>query len=127
MTDPYDRAHALVGTRFRPLGRNPEFGLDCVGLAVLAYELSSLQLPPYRLGEGSWEQIERWLLRLHFERSVKHKRNALLVIELPASFHFGVCGERTIVHADMRFKRVVETPITWACESAQSFYLPGDS
>ena len=82
----------------------------------------------YRLGEGCWEQINEWLLeRLGFVNSAKHQRNALLVLSLSGSFHFGVCGDRTVIHADMRFKRVVETPMAWAGDSNQRFYLPGDS
>lgn len=102
--------------------------MDCIGLAVVAYDLADAELPAYRLGGGSWEQIDEWLLRrLNFVRIAKHARNALVVISLPGSFHFGVCGDRTIIHADMRFKRVVETPMAWASDRAKSFYLPGDS
>lgn len=36
MTGVAERACALVGTRFRPGGRDPAHGLDCVGLAAAA-------------------------------------------------------------------------------------------
>ena len=37
--DAVDRARSLIGTRFRAQGRDPQFGLDCLGLAMIAYEV----------------------------------------------------------------------------------------
>jgi hypothetical protein len=38
-TDFAERARAHVGTRFRPQGRDPRFGLDCVGLILCTFGL----------------------------------------------------------------------------------------
>ena len=37
--DHAKRARAFVGARFRPQGRNPGLGLDCVGLVLCAFDL----------------------------------------------------------------------------------------
>ena len=39
------RARSLVGVRFRPQGRDPMLGLDCVGAAAAAAEEPACRLP----------------------------------------------------------------------------------
>lgn len=111
VSEPFSRALALVGTRFRPLGRNPKFGLDCIGLVIAAFDLGEVFLPAYRLSDGSWAQIES-VLDLYFCRVERPSIAAgdLVVSELPKSFHFAVLGPASFVHADLRLGRVVETP-----------------
>ena len=44
------RARALLGTRFVAQGRDPAIGLDCVGLALLAYAIDPVGVSDdYRL------------------------------------------------------------------------------
>ena len=38
--DAVDRARSMIGTRFRAQGRDPRFGLDCLGLAMIAFGVS---------------------------------------------------------------------------------------
>lgn len=117
MIDAYQRARSLVGTRFRPLGRSCETGLDCVGLVLLAYQLPSTQLPIYRLSSGSWSEIER-IVRTWFDpvpAEYAHPGD-LRITRLSRSFHFGVLGSGTWVHADLRLGRVVEA----SCSSGSS-------
>lgn len=57
-------ALALVGAPFRLHGRDPRFGLDCVGLAMAAAERAGLRLPPtpaYRLHGTAEAVFQRWI------------------------------------------------------------------
>jgi hypothetical protein len=83
-----------------------------VGLIVLAYGLSSRCLPRYRLSGGCWAEIEDHL-RSDFTRIAAGSAACgdLVVERLPRCFHFAVRGAASIIHADLRIRRVVETPV----------------
>lgn len=114
MADMYaDRARALVGTRFRPQGRAPEHGLDCVGLLLCAFDLPrDLVRSDYRL-RGSYRAEIEQELRQYFRRIPKKWRRAGDVMLLGVAqdqLHLAIeCGAG-FVHADARLGRVVETP-----------------
>jgi cell wall-associated NlpC family hydrolase len=57
-TDYLARARALVGCRFRAQGRNPELGLDCVGLALTVYEIADAFRRDYRLRGDHQEELK---------------------------------------------------------------------
>ena len=71
-----EAAMALIGVRFRLHGRDPAFGLDCVGLAAAA--LGSDRLGPvatgYGLRSGDRGKAEAALMRAGLKR-----------VEVPAS------------------------------------------
>jgi len=107
------RARALVGVRFRPQGRDPSLGLDCVGLV-----LATFGIPPgavrynYRLrgdhGEEIAHSVGHW-----FRRVSKRRCGAgdLMLLQVASEqFHFAISTERGFVHADAHLARVVETP-----------------
>jgi cell wall-associated NlpC family hydrolase len=110
------RARALVGTRFRPQGRQREHGLDCVGLVALAANLPAKSVPTgYRLRSTVAEK----LLSATFEDRVKPispmeaaQGDVLLVGSGAGQNHFLILTDRGFVHADARVGRVVETPGT---------------
>ena len=107
------RARALVGTRFRPQGRAPEHGLDCIGLSCAAFEIPSVIVPAdYRLRGGDRCRLEEGLTR--FFRRVSRKSAApgdLLLLSVASDQpHLAVLTERGFVHADAGLRKVVETP-----------------
>jgi len=105
--EPYERAMALVGTRFRPQGRDPASGLDCIGLVICAFELSPVEQPRYRLTDGDWDGIERALLTWFEPAQSEARPGDVVVFRLPRCFHFGVLAPKHFVHADLTIGRVV--------------------
>ena len=113
MTIDYaERARALVGTRFRPQGRDCH-GLDCAGLAIVAFAL-----PPdgfrrdYRL-RGNHERELATVLKPNFRRvpSAQRRRGDLMVLEVASDqLHLAVRTDAGFVHADAKLGKVVETP-----------------
>lgn len=109
------RARALVGVKFRPQGRDPVHGLDCVGLCLAAY-----RLPPasgrtdYRLRGPHLAELKRGIDRWFKRVSAKASRAGdLLLIKISdEQFHLAVSTDRGFVHADARLGLVVETPGT---------------
>lgn len=121
------RAFALAGTRFRPQGRDPEQGLDCVGTAALACGLPSECLPgDYALRGHVPAEIERRLRGLG-GRPVAAGRlepgDVVLCRAGPEQFHLAVITPSGFVHADAGLRRVVlrPFPIPWATVSAWTF------
>ena len=117
-------AEALVGTPFRLHGRNPETGLDCVGLVGAALTASGRRVRypfGYRLRNAT---IHRWL---GFA-----KANGLLPVEGPvlpgdvlltqpgpAQYHLivAIAGDR-VVHAHAGRNRVVSASLTGPDQSS---------
>lgn len=107
------RALALVGTPFRPQGRDVAYGLDCVGLCLAAYDLPKrLARDDYRLRGDHRDEFEAVVLT-HF-RKVGHTRalpgDLLLLRPVADQVHLSILTARGFVHADARLRRVVETP-----------------
>ena len=114
MTIDYaERARALVGARFRPQGRAPESGLDCVGLVLCVFGLPANQVRrDYRLRGNHRRELMREL-GLPFRRIPVRQRRAgdVLLLEVARDqFHLAVGTEGGFVHADARRGKVVETP-----------------
>jgi hypothetical protein len=108
------RARALVGVRFRPQGRDPRLGLDCVGMAAAA---AGIPLERIRRDYASRGQalaaIEQELCDLGCRpvpgRSVE--AGDIMVCEAgPAQYHLLVCAREGFIHADAALRRVVERP-----------------
>ena len=106
-------AEALVGTRFRLHGRDPETGLDCIGVLAAAlaalerpaplpcgYRLRTHRLPPLRALAGAcgFSEAGRPIL----------PGDVLLVRTAPCQFHLVIAAARgRFVHAHAGLKRVV--------------------
>jgi lipoprotein Spr len=118
------RACALVGARFRPQGRSPEHGLDCVGTAALACGVASDRLPrDYALRSQALVEIEHQLCDLGCRPVVGHTLQLGDVVVCrtgPAQFHMVIITPFGFVHADAALRRVVERPypIPWALVGA---------
>lgn len=108
-----DRARALVGTRFRPQGRMPEHGLDCVGLILCAFDLPlDMARSDYRLRGLYRAEIEQGL-RQNFRRIPKRWQrtgDVMLLGVAPDQLHLAIASGAGFVHADAKLGRVVETP-----------------
>ena len=110
-----ERARALIGCRFRPQGRDPQTGLDCIGLACAAYRVPTTEIPfDYRLRGNHYGQLVNGL-RPWFRRVAKAGGRAgdLVLLEVaPDQFHVAVLTHAGFVHADARLRKVVEAPGT---------------
>lgn len=118
------RALALVGVRFRPQGRRPEHGLDCVGLAAAAAGLPPGAVPA---GYALRSRVATEQLNLDFDGRVRaidpadaRSGDILLAEGLMRLHHFLVLVEGGYVHADARLRRVVLTPgaVPWPVAAA---------
>jgi len=111
--DYADRARALVGARFRPQGRDPDLGLDCVGMAIATFGIAAETIRRnYRLRGDHRAEIERVLAK-SFRRVGRGQQcpGDLMLLKVGADqLHFGVRTDRGFVHADARLGHVVETP-----------------
>ena len=110
--DVVDRARSLIGSRFRAQGRDPELGVDCLGLAMLAFgvEASAIRRD-YRLGGDHKRELMAGLPP-RFRRVARTQGRAgdLLLIRIAdRQYHLAVQTDAGFVHADVR-RGVVETP-----------------
>lgn len=118
------RARALIGTRFRPQGRSPERGLDCLGLAMMAAGIERERAPDdYRMRGGDPDAVSAGLGACGFGRVPPDQAqpgDVLLVRSGPEQLHVVVLAPGGHVHAHAGLRRVVETPGTlpWPVLSA---------
>ena len=111
MNEVVARARGLVGCRYRAQGRDPRFGLDCVGVVCCAFGLPVGEVVRnYRLrcadARAAVKSIER-----HFI-SIEDSAAGDLLLMSPASdqLHLAVLTDRGFIHADAGVRKVVETP-----------------
>lgn len=107
-------ARRCVGTRFRPQGRDPDTGLDCVGVAAVALGAT---LPPASYAQRSREIRSYAVLADELglqEVFLGEARPGDLVIYAPGpgQLHTVIITPGGYVHADARLRKVVETPGT---------------
>jgi hypothetical protein len=112
-TDFAERARAHVGTRFRPQGRDPRFGLDGVGLILCTFGLPADAVrKDYRLrGEHRDEllvELERRFRRV--PRSRIRPGDVLLLSVASDQLHLGIATGEGLIHADAKLGKVVEAP-----------------
>ncbi|HWW65310.1 MAG TPA: peptidoglycan endopeptidase [Sphingomonadaceae bacterium] len=105
-------ARACLGTRFRPQGRDPATGLDCVGLAGLAFGLGDL--PRGYALRGGDPATCRALIEAAGLAPVDPEQtregDLLLLKAGPGQLHFAVRTDSGFVHADAAARHVIETP-----------------
>lgn len=107
-------ARAAVGARFRLHGREPETGLDCVGLAAWALRAGGFAgaVPSgYRLRSGNAERVAALLDAGGLVRVADALPGDLvLAASGPGQLHLVIATEDGFVHADAGLRRVVERP-----------------
>jgi hypothetical protein len=111
-TDFAERARAHVGTRFRPQGRAPELGLDCVGLVLAVFDLPADEVRrDYRLrGDHRGEMLAAFAKRFRRVSAKQRKVGDVLVLRVaPEQLHLAVLTASGFIHADARRGKVVET------------------
>jgi cell wall-associated NlpC family hydrolase len=123
-------ARRCVGARFRAQGRDPETGLDCVGVAAVAMDKT---MPPARYPQRGqdWrsialvaEAMELWPIFPGEARA----GDLLMVEPGPGQNHMIVMTPTGFVHADVRLRKVVETlgPPQWPVLAAWRGCQEGD-
>lgn len=115
-------ARRCIGVRFRPQGHDPRYGLDCVGLAAVAFGRDALT-KDYALRGGDPERIDAMIKAAGLapvRPEAAGEGDLLLLRSGPAQLHFAVLTGSGFVHADAGLRRVVETPVTprWPIISA---------
>lgn len=114
MKDPYSkRARALIGSRFRPQGRDRANGFDCIGLVARVYSVPATEVPrAYRLRGDHFKALlyglAKWFRRVPRRRT--RPGDLLLVKVASDQAHLAIQTDRGIVHADAALRRVVERP-----------------
>lgn len=104
------RARDLIGVRFRPQGRDPAAGLDCIGLVAAATEVVD---PPtgYGLRGGSAEMLAAGLRAAGFRSArAMHAGDVVAIRTGPEQLHLGIFTGEGLIHADAGLRRVVERP-----------------
>lgn len=107
------RALALVGSPFRPQGRDSRTGVDCVGLVLCVFGIPGKEIRRnYRLRGAHRREIEAQLSRRFRRITSKQKRggDVLLCSVSADQMHLAINCAQSFVHADARLRRVVETP-----------------
>lgn len=125
-------AEGLVGTRFRLHGRDPRFGLDCVGLVAAALERCG---GPARAPTGYALRQSDIAAHLPFApiagflpASGPARRGDLLLLRPgPAQYHLAIARDAVgIVHAHAGLRRVVVQPLAPAQSIARLWRLPSE-
>ncbi|PIW54931.1 MAG: hypothetical protein COW16_08450 [Sphingomonadales bacterium CG12_big_fil_rev_8_21_14_0_65_65_10] len=108
-------ARALVGTPFRPGGRDPATGLDCFGLLHAALVAIGIQpsLPAtHRQRKLALPDLDPWLVahRLVIAQAPAIAGDVMLLRCGPAQPHCAILTLTGFVHAHAGLRRVVEAP-----------------
>ena len=106
---PIQRARGAIGAKFRLHGRTVEDGLDCVGLAALAY---AAEVPRgYALRSGDPERVIAGMAAAGLVRVRDARAGDLLLFRAgPGQLHLGIDGGGSVTHADASLRGVVERP-----------------
>lgn len=108
------RARSYVGVRFRPQGRDPGTGMDCVGTAAAAAGMAKAEIrSDYSLRGESRATIEHDLCDLgcRLVGSNDAEPGDIMVCAAgPAQMHVIVFTGTGFVHADAGLRMVVERP-----------------
>lgn len=106
---PLERARGAIGATFRLHGRSVADGLDCVGLAGLAY---GAEVPRgYSLRSGDPAAAMAGIAAAGLMRVDDSQPGDLVLFRAgPGQLHLGIASEDGVIHADASLRRVVERP-----------------
>jgi len=106
---PIERARGAIGVRFRLHGRCVAHGLDCVGLAGLAYGIAVPR--GYALRGGRVARVIAAAEAAGLVRVDDARVGDLLLLNAGAGqLHLAIASEAGVIHADAALRRVVERP-----------------
>jgi hypothetical protein len=108
---PVERARGAIGARFRPHGRSVAHGLDCVGLAGVAYGID----PPrgYAMRSADAAGVATAVAAAGLRIAADRRAGDLVLFRAgPGQLHLGIASEDGLIHADASLRRVVERPGT---------------
>lgn len=112
-------ARAAIGVPFRLHGRDPAYGLDCVGLVALAVKAGGCSAPVptgYALRSGDAASLAAMIEAAGLVPASGTQSGDVLVLQAgPGQLHLAIdCGAGPdgggIIHADAQLRRVVERP-----------------
>lgn len=107
-------ARGALGVRFRLHGRDPAFGLDCVGLVALAVRAGGVEgsVPcGYALRGGDAGDIAATIDTSGLIRvSDVRPGDVLLCASGPGQLHLAIASDGGVIQADAMLRRVVERP-----------------
>jgi cell wall-associated NlpC family hydrolase len=118
------RARALIGVRFRLQGRDPEFGLDCIGVVMMAARIPRNRVRrDYGLHSCDPEQLNAefdWAGFVRIAPAEAEEGDVLVVRPGPTALHVVILTGSGYLHADARLRKVVEVPgeMPWPTVSA---------
>lgn len=102
-------ARACLGTRFRLHGRSAA-GLDCIGLAAIAYGKAGVPAD-YALRGGEPERVIAAIEGFGLVPVADERPADLLLLRAgPHQLHLAILTDRGFIHADARLRRVTEVP-----------------
>ena len=106
---PLVRAREALGTPCRLHGRRVGEGLDCVGLAGLAYGCA---VPSgYLLRSGTAADVAQVVEAAGLVRVADARVGDLLLVRAgPGQLHLAIASGDGVIHADAGLRRVVERP-----------------
>lgn len=110
-----ERARGLVGLRFRPQGRHPKLGMDCVGLVCAAFAIPPGAVPrDYRLRGARADRLDAHMRS--FFRKIPATAPAAGDVGLfeagAGQLHLALFTADGFIHADAKLRRVAECPGT---------------
>lgn len=107
-------ARALIGTPFRLHGRDPAYGVDCVGLICVALGGAGVRIDGpsgYRLASGTIRQFEAAARAAKLEAATQAEAGDVLLCRIDCrQWHLGIASGDGLIHADAGLGRVVERP-----------------
>ena len=107
-------ARALLGVPFRGHGRDPRWGVDCVGLVALALRAGGWRgvVPDlYRLRFGDARRAAAMLDAVLARRGGASVPGDVLLLRTgPGQLHLGIRSRAGMIHADLAAGRAVERP-----------------
>lgn len=106
---PIERARRAIGAKFRLHGRRIDDGLDCVGLAGLAY---GAEVPRgYSLRSDDARAVIVGMAAAGLVRADDARAGDLVLFRAgPGQLHLAIQSEDGVIHADASLRRVVERP-----------------
>lgn len=123
-------ARSCVGTPFRPQGRLPGVGLDCLGVVLVATVAAGVPAPcapAYALsGDGNGERLLAGLVASGCREipiAARAPGDLALFTVAPDRPHLAILAGGALIHADLGLRAVVEGPARagWRLQSIWRF------